>query len=244
VAVPLAEGPQMTARRKIPETQLAAAVVAHFRSIPGATVYQEVEYGGPRADIVARVGRVLHVVECKVSFGVDVLEQAARWRTDAHLVSIATPFRDHYQDPQPFRRGLVESLGLGWLGVSVSEGWLDVPDEWKTREVVRPAFRRRVDPRLAETLAPEHETFVAAGTASGTYWSPWRATCKALAKYVAEHPGCTVKAAVAGIAHHYARDTTARSALAHWVHAGKVAGVERRDGAEGLWPTTSREGAA
>jgi hypothetical protein len=228
-------------RKRIPETALAAAVVAHFRSIPGAVVYQEVGDRGGRADIVARLGPVFHVVECKVSFGLDVLRQAAEWRTHAHRVSIATPSRHGYDHPSAFDARLVESLDLGWFCVGHDAGFDKeterfTGEEWSCREVVLPKLRRDVSDYLAKTVTPEHETFAPAGNADGKFWSPWRATCKALREFVKKHPGCTLKDAVAGISHHYRRDTSARTSLSHWIGA-KDLGVEWREveGKRGLY---------
>lgn len=228
------QGAWTVRRVAIPETAIAAAVVAHFRSIPGVTVYQEVSLG-ERADLVVKQGHVLHVIECKARFGLDVLRQASNWKRFAHRASVATPpNRRDYKGS--FDAGLCEALGVGWFSVSQLDAWPDSEREWRVHEVVRSPFRRRIDTKLGDVLMPEHETFTPAGSNAGTYWSPWRATCKALAEYVHANPGCTMKAAIAGIEHHYRRDTTARSSLAHWVHVGKVPGVERREGQRGLWP--------
>lgn len=218
------------------ETALAAAVVAHFRSVPGARVYQEVAPDrGRRADLVVSVGPVLHVIECKLVFGFAVLRQAEAWTREAHRVSIATAYaRDSYAGSLSQR--VCKMLGLGWLEVTC-DNWDGTRDEWKVRELVPAPLRRRVETSLRDALMPEHETFAPAGSNKARYWSPWRATCKALREFVAEHPGCTLKAAVAGIVHHYARDSTARSSLAHWIAAKKVEGVAWRtvDGKRGLY---------
>jgi hypothetical protein len=74
------------------EAELAAQIVAWFADKP-YEIFQEVQYGrcGPVADIVARSGRIIWVIEAKMTLGLSVLGQADSWRPYAHYVSIATP---------------------------------------------------------------------------------------------------------------------------------------------------------
>jgi hypothetical protein len=203
------------------ETDLAAVVVRYFLDL-GADVYQEVApnaaYGG-RADIVAVYGPVMHVVECKVSFGLAVIRQAADWIHYAHRVSVAIPKVRDAQMP----RILCRHLGIGVLEVSrASLSW----ETSRVTEVVPPRLSRRIDPRLRKALRDEQRTYAAAGNADGKFWSPFKATCIALREVVAAAPGITVSAAVKRIKHHYGNDRNATSNLSAWIRGGKVDGIE------------------
>lgn len=59
--------------------------------------------------------------------------------------------------------------------------------------------------------------------------------------WVKAHPGCTMHELVQAVDHHYSRDSTAKSSLYKWIHAGLI-GVELRDGA--LYPATPEEATA
>lgn len=210
------------------EQELAAIVVQHFESIPGAEVWQEVKVRrlGRRADIVVGLGPVLHVIETKMQFGLSVLEQAAGWRGVAHRVSIATPYRGRHA----FGESLCESLGVGWFYVHNScESAYGID---RLSENVEAPLRRRVGTALRAALRDEHKTFAAAGNATCSYWTPWQATCKAAREFVGGNPGCTVRDLVAGIRHHHSSDSSARQNLARWIVAQSVAGIraDRIDG--------------
>ncbi len=72
------------------EVELARPVVAWLGDL-GWEVFQEVSAGGSVADIVARRGPVLWVVEVKRSLGLSLLGQAHAWKRRAHRVSVAVP---------------------------------------------------------------------------------------------------------------------------------------------------------
>ena len=91
------------------EVELARPVVAWLR-LQRWEVYQEVQMGngGPVADIVARLGNLYWVVECKTKFGLAVMDQAHGWLGYAHLVSVAVPVLHRSGDR---RRILGDQLG-------------------------------------------------------------------------------------------------------------------------------------
>jgi hypothetical protein len=218
-------------RRDRSEADLAAVVIAWLEALD-ADVYQEVELyrQGIRADIVARVGAELWIVETKTSMSLALIEQAMERRRFAHRVYIAAPF-------YKARAGLVlcQELGIGVLGVEVG-------DPNATHEYAEPRIQMRAQSRrwnsrplaLAKKLEPEHKTHARAGAPTGGHWSPFRRTIERLAQEVAAHPGILIKAAVAGIEHHYRSNAGARTSLATWIRQGKVPGVVIRDGK--LWP--------
>lgn len=215
-------------RREAPsEQELARHVVAWLLDY-GWEVYQEVQpsWGGPIADIVAVQGPLLWVVECKTSFGLAVLEQADHWEHFANMTSVATPpaRSNRRWATRNFReRVLFGATGIGHLVVNHHEylraGESAVSEAFKAR------LRRRISKQLRESLVPEQKTEVAAGSANGGHWTPFRQTCKHLRDFVARNPGCSIKDAVAAIDHHYNTPSSARSSLRIWIEKGKVAGV-------------------
>lgn len=214
------------------EADLAAVVVAWLQAL-GGDVYQEVELRprGIRADIVARVRAEIWIVETKTSMSLALIEQAMERRRLAHRVYIAAPMHKA-------RAGLelCEELGIGVLAVSVGAGPA-IAIDYDAPLVVMRAQSRRWNSRpvsLAKRLAPEHKTHARAGEPTGGHWSPFRRTIERLAQEVSAHPGILIKAAVAGIEHHYRSNAGARTSLAAWVREGKVPGVVIRDDA--LWP--------
>ena len=77
-----------------PETILAELVVNWLESQKW-DVYQEVqiETYGKIADIVAVLGNLVWIIECKKSLSLSVMEQAYRWRRYANFTSVAVQRR-------------------------------------------------------------------------------------------------------------------------------------------------------
>lgn len=202
------------------EMQLAEGVVAWLRA-QDWHVYQEVEHRGSRADIVATRGPLLWVVECKLSFGLDVLGQAWHWKRVAHLVSVATASAG---GSAGFGQRLLQDYGIGYLRVSQ-----DYDNRATVVQEEQPElFRRANDSGIRKRLTPELEAYGAkAGNCGSDYYSPYKQTCLAVLRFVLLNPGCTLRQLVDGIAdsHHYMSKASARSSLMHWIRAGKVPGV-------------------
>lgn len=182
-------------------------------------VFQEVQVlrGSNVADIVARRDGILWVIECKLSFGFAVIDQAFEWRDFAHYTSVATPSA----------RGrsafvLLRHLGIGQLSVGLAE----------VHEEIAPRLNRNsLTKHLADALREEHKTWAEAGNATGDHYSPFKSTCRDVLRAVEKQPGITMKELIDKTPTHYHSTATARSALAKWIQLGKVAGVEsRREG--------------
>lgn len=208
------------------EADLAAVVVAWLQD-SGAAVYQEVEVSGGVADIVARVGAELWIIETKVSLSLALLVQAMERRRHAHRIYCAGPYTKTLRD-------------FGWVCAEVGIGLLEVhpgtDSEWDRPQVKQIVRSRRWNSKpaaLAARLRPEHQTHAAAGT-NGGRWTPFRDTCEQLLRVVTRDPGVPLQDAVASIRDHYSSKAAARSHLAGWVAAGKVPGVMIVEGA--LWP--------
>lgn len=214
-------------KSRFSETEIAAPVVAYYNDM-GADVYQEVQLGpmSPVADIVAVLNkRRVVVVESKASLSLAVIEQAYRWSDVANWIYVAVPPSGHRSDRAGYR---VAHILLRHLGIGVIES-MHYGAESSAFEISLPAVLNRkaqVD-RIIKKLHDGQKTYAQAGNCNGRHWSPFKQTCMSLARYVKEHPGCTMKEALAGFEHHYSSDSSAMNALAVWIDGGKVEGVRR-----------------
>lgn len=205
------------------EVELARPIVAWLLDL-GWEVFQEVcgwsassAPSGPRADIVARRGRVLWVIEVKRSLDLTVLGQAHIWKRRAHRVSVAVPFR---RDSTGRDFALLAAAGDG-IGVLVARHVYD--GEIKVVEHLRPELRRRV---LGIELVESQKTWAEAGNAEGKRWSPFKQTCKLVREVVEQTPGLTIREVVDRVDHHYASVASARGSLLTWARAGRLDGVK------------------
>lgn len=209
----------------VTEADIAAVVVTWLQDL-GADVYQEVELhrvaGAGRADIVARVRSELWIVETKTSMSLSLIEQAMHRRRYAHRVYVAAPRG---------RAGnsLCTELGIGLL--EVHHGSDDGHSEHRVR-VMNESRRWNQKPvSLAGRLHEEQKTCCAAGSPAGGHWTPFRGTCQALQRTVAQAgiDGIAVKAAI-GTSYHYSSLRAERTCLVKWVRDGRLPGVVLRDG--------------
>lgn len=207
------------------ETDLAAHVVAYLSALDWE-VHQEVggPYG-PRADIVAVRGPLLHVVETKTTLGLSVIAQAHNWRARAHLVSVAVPARYGPQEGRQVAELVLQEWGIGLLVVSMGDEYVAT----RVREIVAPRLWRRIAltrfNSLRNRLNEGTRTYAAAGNAEGKFWSPFKETVRRIQQAVTDRPGMTTKELVDAVKHHYASDSSARSCLPRWLAAGNIPGV-------------------
>jgi hypothetical protein len=208
------------------ETELAKVVVDDLRA-RGFTVYQEVDAGTGTADIVAQLGKVLWVVECKVSLGLGVLGQAHNWIGYSHLVSVAV-LPGHGRGRQ-LAEILARTIGVGILEVygPHHHDWMFRGSASRVREVLRPRRHRVMFPWLRENLRPEQQDFAPAGNAEGKRFTAFEGTCAALREVLRRGP-LTVREAVKALEgrHHYASELSARGSIFKWARAGVIDGVE------------------
>lgn len=218
------------------EQAVAEVVVAYLEAL-GADVYQEVTVSGGVADIVARVGAEIWIVEVKTSLSLALVVQAMERRRLAHRVYLAAPHTRNARDVEM----LCRELGIGlW---TVTTGDFEGSHEYYQPKVqVRTTSQRwnRRPITLASKLQPEHKTHAKAGAPGGAgRWTPFRNTCERLAEHVRRNPGTTLKEALTHVEHHYSSAACARSSLAKWIETGKVAGVQlvKENGRAVLMPT-------
>ena len=174
-----------------PETDIAAAVVRHYRNA-GWDVYEEVVLpSGGRADIVATTGGRVTIVETKTSFGLAVLAQAYDRTAYAHWVYVACP-------PRLMHR--IDGVVLDAAGV----GRLSVSDSVCTQTHAAPMHRRANVEATRKCLHESQRSGVApAGSNSGGYHTPFRETSRLALDYVRRNGRMTPRELVAAVKTHY-----------------------------------------
>jgi hypothetical protein len=217
------------------EAELARCVVAWLSNL-GWDIYQEVQvggYGGAIADIVGMKGKLLCVVECKLSLGLRVLSQANDWRRMANLTYVAVPGYGRNRD-LGFAMDVAAMFGIGVLRVTPRQ-YLEIPD---VKEIKRPTFRRNIASNLRECLNEGQKTYAEAGNPDGKRWTPFQETCRVVRQYAQSHPGATMKEVIDNVKTHYSTPMSARQSLAKWIELGLVPGlrIERLGRALRVWP--------
>ncbi len=213
--------------KPVSEVEIGAAATRYFDE-RGFATYKEVEAFGYRADLVMVQERLVFAAECKVSLSLELLAQAEQWTKYAHRVWAVVP--------RPKRGGrraihlvrvLLSAIGVGLLEVDVRTGQV-----YET--IPAPLNRRaRVD-LLRGRLHEQQRTWADAGSKSGGQFTPFKATCLAVAEFVAANPGCGMKAVLEGIKHHYRTDSTAGQCILFWITSGRIRGV-RGEWKRGAW---------
>jgi hypothetical protein len=198
------------------EAAVAAAVVAYLRET-GWDIYQEVDMG-KRADIVARRGPVLMVVETKLTMSLKFLDQVLDWVGYANMI-VAVSYGGRIGRAA---HSVLKSHGIGYWWVR------DYGEQFRVEEEVQPQFIRKRHDRLLNALRPEQMTgeWAAAGTTGGGYFSPFTSTCRTLSDIVAKNPGIELRAALDTFRHHYSSTKSAMGSLPVWIRKGKVPNVE------------------
>lgn len=182
----------------IKETEIGGAIIAwleeqHWDCYSEVQVYSL----GHVADIVAVRGPLIYVIECKATLSLKVLEQASGWR--CHLRSIAVPKQKYSRYRSGGRSGAYQiakrCLEVGVLEVN-KRRFVDGSDVWDVEEVVRPKLKRdfhEMAQRIRLALTPEHKTYMPAGSAGGSHWTPYKSTMRDVQRFISNNPGCTFK---------------------------------------------------
>lgn len=205
---------------------MAAVAVAWLRAA-GWVVYQEVEYRGDIADIVATRGEEVAVVEAKLALGLTVLAQGDRWKGRAHFIYVATPGYSA-RVARSFGATVCRALGLGLLEI-------DPPffehEAGRVRVAAEPVRdENAAHGALLATLRPEHETYAAAGSPTGHRWSTFRESERNLVAYVIEHPGELAALVMKKIKHHW-RGSSPQSTVMALIRRGVITGIRAELGA-------------
>lgn len=190
-------------------------------------VYQEVQvfHGGSIADIVAKQGRVIWVIETKLNLSLSVIGQAHEWLPWANYVSVAVPAGKRRMG---FATYVLNTYGIGVLKVNEYEYDWSSPVE----EVKHPAFRRNIGKEVLNALREGHKTYAEAGNNEGRHWSQFKQTCLDIFRYVRVNEGCSLKDVLKSVNYHYASPASARACIPRWAEAGKIEGIKvvKKDG--------------
>jgi len=181
----------------VPETDLCAIVVDHFR-VRGYTVFQEVNLGG-RCDIVARQHRLAFAVEVKAAANLAVLAQAVRHVGRAHGVYVAAPCGAGKTSWRAFEAfaDVARACGIGVLRIWRNEH----PGSAAPHGVMEcsPArITRWLDPAheiwLKATLTPEHAALggIAGSPSSSAAWTGFKQFQREVWQVLRRHGPMTV----------------------------------------------------
>ncbi len=217
-------------KRKYTEADVAQEAMRHFTE-DGWDCYPEVEipYGG-RADIVATRPfpfmphrTCVHIIECKTSWTLSLLEQAMQRIAFANYVTIIAPTQIGR-----FYERLCQQHGIGVMKFEREykqfKYHLRLPlriDEIRSLKP-RPIRHKRPNvglgpTRIVQSLHDDMKRYMPGTQASSGYSTPWRRTMDRAAEFVQENPGCTVNDVLAGCEHHYANDSSARQGFLVWL---------------------------
>lgn len=210
------------------EADLCRALAPWLKDL-GWDVYQEVVIGGPRADMVATRGKLVWIVEAKMSMTLALLDQVYNWRGKSHYLSVVIPSlsKSGCTYSSVAAREMLHQWGVGVFRVHGDGGRFD---PYFVSEQLRASFIRRPDLSWVEGSLQQGQKASEGGSTGGGYWTPFRNTCDKLREYVAANPGCSLKQAIDGIKHHYKTASSAVNSMRHWVTNGKVKGVCSREG--------------
>lgn len=202
-------------------------------------VYEEVSpWGGSgsRADIVARKGKIVWVIETKQNFSLNLLEQSERWRHYAHFVSMCVWYNGRIND---IVSKICRSFGTGLITIRKEKQFA----EYRVTEHVEGAFNRRADTKpIKEMLIAENQDTVSAGTKSHRYNTPFKITAKKIVQIVRENPGISIEEAVR-FRHHYADNKKAKINIISAIEKKIISDLrcEKRAGKYFLYPAGNAE---
>ncbi len=201
------------------EQELAAYVIEWLEK-EGWTVYQEVSTGAlqPVADIVALKNGLTWIVECKISYGLKVLDQACRWiaYNSANFISIAV--KQTKQNKGQASWYFHKDKGVGLIRVEPG-GYIYTTHKPKL-------YRVRKLYNIKNILREEHKHFAKAGAADGGYFTKFRQTVREVLRYIENNPGTTVKEMIDNSGKfHYSNPQSAKGSIAKYIRSGVIDGI-------------------
>lgn len=182
--------------------------------------YPEAELGSGRADIVGvrpfpfmPHRKCVHIVECKTSWTISLLEQAFDRMAYAHYVSIAAP-----TVPARMYEWICKRYGIGMIRFN-KNGSINEYNPSIYGRLMRhkhssyPSGPDRVLSRLHQDM----KRYSPGSTSASGYSTPWRRTMDRCVEFVRDNPGCTVKEIVEKVEYHYASKSGARQGILLWL---------------------------
>lgn len=210
-------------KKDIKEVDVAKSVVLWLKEY-NWTVYQEVKipHFSKVADIIAVQNNIVWVIETKTTLGLKVIAQADCWRFKANYLSVATP-----SNRDTDIRNLIDDFLL-WRGIgrlNVNHNFINA-DANDVYESSRPKLNRKVNVKsILDNLTEEHKTYAEAGNNKGSYYSPFKNTCRNVIQEVGINPGILLGDLIKKIKHHYYTPESAKSSILEWTRQGIIKGV-------------------
>lgn len=206
------------------EQQYCAAIVQHLTE-QGWEVYQEVETGAGRTDIVAVRAGIRWAIEVKMAMSLAVMDQARANTAYFHYSSLAVPAPAGGRWPRSwaFATECGKVFGYGVLSLRYSERH----DATTLRIESRGRLNRRP---LPVQLWEQQKTEVAAGTNRGGQWTDFKWTVRQLEQKAACTPGIKLREAVQGIDHHYSSEPSAVGCVSRYIRGGLITTLRLENG--------------
>lgn len=190
------------ATQKLSEEEISEIIIESLKAWRWE-IYQEVDYYGRVADIVAVRGKIQWAIEVKSSFGLKVMEQAFRWKGICNYTSIAIP-----KLKNSFGRFLCQQHGIGIITLLTESG-----KPWPgnlSMEIVKPGLSRKI---VGLNINEKQKDYCKAGSSNGGHWTPFKETCEKLIRDVTRNPGMEFSKIIENLDYHYASYQSARSCL-------------------------------
>lgn len=203
---------------KIKESDLAKAVIK-FLSQDGWDIYQEVQCGEKIADIVAVRDGITMIVECKTTFGIQLMEQVLWWRQmqAANFICVATPSYKNQDDT--VRKWFLRQTGIGHIKINFqNKTFQQVLDYLPSNYATAPTLIRNSNfLNIKDYLHEAQKTYAEAGNNNGKRWTPFTQTREEIYNFVKKNPGCSIKEMMRHIKHHWATDQSAYCCLTKYL---------------------------
>lgn len=185
------------------ETELAEAIIDYLND--GWEVYKEVAAHGI-IDIIAYHKPIVSAIECKLTFGLSVIEQADRNKQYANYSYVAVPAPRVYGS---FAEKLCKERGIGVLALDRSG---------RVMERIRPRLNRNV----VKIKLNEWQKESVAGSVNNRM-TAFKNTCRLLTRIVQERGGrMEIKEAIKSIDHHYGSFSSAKSCIISMIGRGII----------------------
>ena len=205
------------------EQSYCAIIVAQLVA-EGWDIYQEVETGAGRADIVAVRGAVRWAIEVKTSMSLAVMDQARANVAYFHYSSLAVPAPQGGCGSRSWR--FAEECG-NVFGFGV----LSLHPKSHHSQQLRIRSRGRLNRRpLRVPLHEQQKTQVQAGSNRGGQWTAFKSTVQSLEWQARTAPGIRLKEAVKKISHHYSSEPSATGSISRYIRCGIIKSLRLDNG--------------
>lgn len=207
------------------ETELGKVAVDFFSEHPSFEVFQEVPLMGGYVDVVIKIDKYYHCVECKTSLSLEVIAQALDRKPYCHYASVFVPMAKMSAGKRLAIR-IMKQYGIGCYEYNSKRN--------EVKETLQPKINRRVlDHHLKSTIREEHKTFAQAGSRNVKRYTSFRATVDELTRYVKNNPGQAFNVIIGAITTHYKTASTAKSCLLGYIRSGVIKGIRIETGEKG-----------